>query len=99
MVVFSNADEDVQFVLVAQEKDPPYLVSYGSPDSEAIEWGRVLNRKARDIYRRCTESGEWPGYPTEPVRFELPSWQRRQYELADADGAYLTRSDVLEDAS
>lgn len=86
--------EDVQFVLVAQEKDPPYLVTVGWPDEPAIEWGRRLNRKARHLYRRCTESGEWPGYPLEPVAFALPGWLERQYEQADAAGLY----DVLEDA-
>lgn len=88
------AADDVQFVFVAQEKTPPYLVSVGWLDAEALEWGRVLARKARDIYAACTESGEWPGYPIEPVRLELPAWLRRQYEAADEAGHYLTREDI-----
>ncbi|MDN5859770.1 MAG: PD-(D/E)XK nuclease-like domain-containing protein [Pseudonocardia sp.] len=84
----------VQTVFVVQEKDPPYLVSYGWPDAEAVEWGRVLNRKARDVFAHCTESGEWPGYSTQPIPFELPGWLKRQYEDADDTGAYLIREDI-----
>lgn len=86
--------DDIQFVFVAQEKDPPHLVTVGTPDPTALEWGRVLNRKARDLYRWCTERDEWPGYPPEPVQLVLPSWLERQYEIADADGAYLTIGDL-----
>lgn len=86
--------DDVQFVFVVQEKDPPHLITYGTPSPRAVEWGRLLNRKARDIYARCTERGEWPGYPQTPVQFELPSWLERQYESADADGAFLTTGDL-----
>lgn len=86
---------DVQFIFVAQEKEPPYLVSYGWPSAEALAWGRVLNRKARDLYRECVERDEWPGYPLEPVVFDLPPWQVRQYEAADDAGAYITLADLI----
>lgn len=80
-----------RFVLVAQEKDPPYLVTVGCPRERAIEWGRVLNRKARDIYRHCTATGLWPGYdagPTGIAEFDLPGWQVAHYEAALDAGLY-----------
>jgi len=89
--------DDVQTVLVAQEKDPPHLVTVGWPDAEATAWGRVLNRKARDLYAACTAAGHWPGHPTEPVEFALPGWQSRQYELADEAGAYRVAADLIGD--
>jgi hypothetical protein len=73
------------FVLVAQEKDPPYLVTVNTLTERAVEWGRVLNRKARDIYRHCTETGLWPGYdpgPTGIAELDLPGWQIARYEAA-----------------
>jgi hypothetical protein len=87
--------DDVRFLFVAQEKEPPYLVSYGWLDDDALAWGRVLNRKARDIYRTCTEADEWPGYSTEPQQYALPGWRIRQYEAADDAGAYLTSMDMI----
>jgi hypothetical protein len=70
------------FVLVAQEKDPPYLVTVNTLTERAIEWGRVLNRKARDIYHRCTVTGEWPGYHAGITELDLPGWQVARYEAA-----------------
>lgn len=93
-LVWLGLAEDVQFVLVAQEKDPPHLVIVGCPDAPAIEWGRVLNRKARDIYRQCADGDDWPGYPLEPVSLALPMWLERKYETADAAGTYLTTGDL-----
>jgi hypothetical protein len=90
---------DPRFVLIAQEKTPPYLVTVASPSAEAIEWGRVLNRKARDIYRTCMETGEWPGYPAVPVELNLPGWLLALYENAHAAGLYDTASDLIGDAA
>jgi hypothetical protein len=87
--------EAPKFVLVAVDKEPPHLVSVGEPDATAVEWGRVLNRKARDLYARCTETGEWPGYPLEIASLSLPAWAIREYELADEAGAYLTTADLI----
>lgn len=84
-----------QFVLVAQEKDPPYLVTINRLTERAIEWGRVLNRKARDIYRHCTETGEWPGYSTGITELDLPGWQVARYE-ADLDAGLF---DITEESS
>jgi hypothetical protein len=80
-----------RFVLVAQEKEPPHLVTIATLTERAIEWGRVLNRKARDIFRRCTETGEWPGYDTGPAgvaELDLPGWQVARYETALDAGLY-----------
>lgn len=80
-----------RFVLVAQEKDPPYLITIAEPDDEAIAWGRELNRHALRTYARCTAAGEWPGYeaqiPREDggiARLALPGWQVAAYDAAFA---------------
>ena len=70
-------------ILVAQEKEPPYLVTIAEPDEQAIEWGRELNRQALRLYRRCVERDEWPGYdhgPTGIAQLRLPGWQVAAYE-------------------
>lgn len=78
-------DVPPRFVLIAQEKEPPYLVTIAEPDDEAIAWGRELNRHALRTYARCTAAGEWPGYdhgPTGIATLSLPGWQVTAYENA-----------------
>jgi hypothetical protein len=88
-----RAPHGVQFVIVVIEKDPPYEVSYGWPDAEALEWGRVLNRRALDLYRECATVGHWPGYPPTPAQWALPGWQVRRYEDDYEAGLFDTAAD------
>ena len=81
-------DYDPAFVLIAQEKTPPYLVAIYTLSSRALEWGRVLNRKARDVVRACTEADHWPGYNTGPVEIDIPAWVDHAYERAELAGEY-----------
>ncbi|MGL5908717.1 MAG: PD-(D/E)XK nuclease-like domain-containing protein [Phycicoccus sp.] len=82
------------FVLVAQEKTPPYLVTVATPSVRAIEWGRVLNRKARDVYRECSHTGHWPGYTDQIEQIDIPGWLDHQYDAALAAGTYQTIGDL-----
>lgn len=70
------------FVFVFQEKDPPHLVTVAQPNPEAMQWGRVLNRRALDVYRQCTETGHWPGYTDDAISLSLPVYAERQLEAA-----------------
>ena len=72
--------DDPALVFVVQEKTPPYLVSVVQLDAAATRIGRALGRKAIDIYQRCVESGEWPGYADDVVLASLPPWYERQHE-------------------
>lgn len=76
------------FVFVAQEKDPPYVVTVFEPDAEALRWGALLNRKAIETYRRCTDAGHWPGYTDDVISVGLPAWAVRQHQAALDRGAY-----------
>ncbi|NUP35960.1 MAG: hypothetical protein HOY76_02790 [Streptomyces sp.] len=71
-------DPEKPFQFVLQEKDPPYLVVVTTCDPMAREIGRHLNTVALNTYAACRESGEWPGYPPNPLT-ALPSWVERQY--------------------
>jgi len=62
------------FVFIAQEKEPPYLVSVVEFDAQAIEEGAALSRQAIDVFKHCTDTGEWPGYPTDIHAMSLPPW-------------------------
>lgn len=65
--------ETLPFYFVLAEKTAPYFVSVVELDDEALNIGRALNDRAKRIYRECTETGNWPGYPAaDPVN--LPLW-------------------------
>jgi hypothetical protein len=65
---------DAQFLFFAIEKTRPFLCSVIELPDEAVQLGRRLNRAAVDLYARCCETGEWPGYPPIIHRLELPPW-------------------------
>lgn len=76
------------FVFVFQEKAPPYLVTICQPDHLAVKWGRVRNRKALDVYRRCQATGRWPGYAEQVVALPLPRWAESAHDAALERGDY-----------
>jgi hypothetical protein len=73
-------DEKPAFVFVAQDKNPPYLVTVVELDAVALSIGRFLNARARQIYRDCTEAGVWPGYADDVETIALPRWAEHQFE-------------------
>jgi hypothetical protein len=77
--------DDTRFFLVAQEKEPPYLVSVVEPDAAALRIGRQRNRAAIEIYRDCTAADVWPGHTaTDDIPLvSLPAWVERQHTTTD----------------
>jgi PDDEXK-like uncharacterized protein DUF3799 len=84
---------------IAVEKKPPFLVSVMKYPDEDVEWGRVLNMRARAMFAECLEKGEWPGYrpagAQRPRAFEirLPGWALHELQgLADTGVIKMPRS-------
>jgi hypothetical protein len=73
--------DDPEFLFVVQEKNPPYLVSVVRLDQEARAAGRERNRSAIDVFARCTQSGQWPGYGDEINTVSLPPYALRTEEI------------------
>lgn len=71
-----------EFWFIAQEKEPPYLVGAYRIDAEAQAIARHDIDKALRLYRQCTETGQWPGYPEEIVTLALPRWSRSREDYA-----------------
>lgn len=72
--------EDVAFLLVFQEKTPPYLISVVEPSATALRIGHDRNQRAVDIFKRCTETNHWPAYVEGIELVDLPFWAERQHE-------------------
>lgn len=71
------------WVHVVVEKEPPYAVSLYELPGEDIARGRMLNRRAIDLFARCLESGKWPAYADSPRQVGLPVWARMRIEETD----------------
>jgi hypothetical protein len=72
--------EDVGFLLVMQEKDPPHVVTVVEPDPTAMRVGAIRVREAFALYAECRASGRWPGYAEDVVLAELPPWETRELQ-------------------
>jgi hypothetical protein len=65
------------FVLVAQEKTAPYVVSVFELDTEAIDFGRRRNEQAMEVYVDCKANDTWPAYTSDVELLSLPAWAVR----------------------
>lgn len=54
---------DVEMLFVTVEKDAPHLVGVHQLNQEFADMGAAEALEARDVYKRCIETGDWPGYP------------------------------------
>lgn len=80
--------DEVEFLLVCQEKTPPYVVTTVEPDIVALKRGRARNRLAMAIYRTCRETGVWPGYTDRIELLPLPYWVENEFDRELEDGVY-----------
>lgn len=62
------------FIFIAVETVPPYLVAVYVASEPMTFKGRELYRRDLETYRKCAESGEWPGYSDVPLTLDLPRW-------------------------
>jgi hypothetical protein len=68
------ADETAAFVFVCQEKTAPYVITVIEVNANARRIGAARNRRALEIFTRCTATGHWPGYSDDVVPVALPPW-------------------------
>lgn len=60
--------------IIAVEKEPPFAVACYELIDRALEQGEREFRAALATYRRCLESGVWPGYGDDLNLVDLPPW-------------------------
>jgi len=74
---------DLPFVFVLVDRDPPHPVVVATVDPDDLAWAGEQCDRACEIWRDCTASGLWPGYPTEPISVRMPGWARRDYDTLE----------------
>lgn len=72
----STGEEHRLWLFVAYECVPPYKVALHPLSDEAIEQGRRECVAATDLFRRCRDADEWPGYPRDFADVSLPKWKK-----------------------
>lgn len=73
--------EKPRFLFVFQEKEPPYVVTCVVSEPDALSWGEIMNRKAKDTFGRCLQSGKWPAYTDGIISMGLPVYA--EYRLQE----------------
>ena len=71
------------FVFVAVEKEPPYMINILQADDLFLRRGGDLFREYLGLYKRCTETGYWFGYNGEFDAINnlgLPAWLAKEVE-------------------
>lgn len=67
------------FTFISVEKEPPYLVHVHQLGERDIAYGDRKVSEALQIYRDCTASGIWPGYPLDEItEINLPAYVRTE---------------------
>lgn len=66
--------EEVEFIFLAQSKEPPYLVQPFKLSEYSLEVGRKKARKAIDLFARCVRHDEWPAFSEGVTEIDVPVW-------------------------
>jgi hypothetical protein len=61
------------------ETDPPYALSVIAPSAAMLELGRKKCDYAINLWRRCLDRDEWPGYTTKVAYAETPAWDEAKW--------------------
>ena len=73
------------FVLVFQEKAPPYAVVTQEVSADWIWRGAQLNRRAIRTFAKCVETGDWPTFPLPPPAV-VPKWLHDRLQAEEDAG-------------
>lgn len=74
---------EAEFRFVVAETYPPYALSVVALAPDALALADAKVERAIATWRRCTESGEWPAYPTRVCYAELAPWMETQWLEAE----------------
>lgn len=91
--IYGEPAEPRRFVFIVVEKEPPFVVTIYQLDEEDIQRGRMLARKAINIFADCLSRDRWPGYApldddgNELVRHvQLPAFAKARIDAAAERG-------------
>jgi len=63
-----------QYLIVAQEKKPPYLAAVYQLDAAGESRGYEIRQRGMETMAACLANNDWPGYPRGVQPLSLPDW-------------------------
>lgn len=72
--------DEIDFLFVTVETEPPYWVMTHRLKPEDIDLGRQCNAIAREVFRDCSRAGIWPKWSDSVNDLPLPPYARRRIE-------------------
>jgi hypothetical protein len=72
--------ETAELVFVVVEKEPPYLVGVYQLPTIWVEMGLTKARRARELFKECTDTNSWPGYSETVELLSPPTWLIYKHE-------------------
>lgn len=75
--------EPTHWLHIVVEKDAPHCVALYELPAEDIQRGRMLNRRAINLFDRCLQADRWPGYADEPAPVGLPLYARQRIDNSE----------------
>jgi len=76
------------FVSSPQETDKPYALTTMHMTEHWLTMGRKQVDAAISIWRRCIESGKWPGYPHHAIQAYYPIFREKQWLERELSGEF-----------
>lgn len=78
----TGIEPDFRFVVI--ETKPPFELIIVSLEPKARAFAEQKVDKALDLWKRCLDTGTWPGYPKDICYATLPGWLESQWLEKDA---------------
>lgn len=94
--------EERDFLFVMVEKEAPFEVTVCRMNAEALFMARKQTARAREIWKQCLRSREWPGYPLGLIEVGLPDFYTARWldrESRESDYKARTGKDIISAAA
>ena len=72
-----KGDIDRRYVFICVENSAPYATAVYELDDATRLVGEKRRRRYLNQLAECIRTGQWPGYPEEPISIGLPEWLHR----------------------
>ena len=73
------------FAFIFIEEQPPHAIGVYVVERQDVSRGRKQYRNNLNLYARCLERDEWPGYEEKPQQIGIPYWGRRDIDNEDQE--------------
>lgn len=68
-----------RFRFIAQENEPPFALTVCQISEAVMTMGRKKLQAAVDVWARCMQTGQWPGYINRIITPEYPGFKENQW--------------------